>query len=353
MTLALLGWSVVHALWIGTAIGGATAFALGLIGDHRPELRYRLAATSLVLMIVAPLVMALATVDLFTPLTRRQLTGMVEATIGLPALVEWRARVVRTGAVLWLAGVVVQVIHIGRECRRLRRLRHVGLADAGQPARELVVTLAAELGVRTPVALLRSSEAAVPMVFGWRRPQLLLPAHAGARLAADQLRAVLAHELAHVRRRDYLANLLQVGAETLLWFHPAARWVSRRLRMEREYCCDDVAVSVGTDAVEYAHALAALEEARGDCRLVVAAAAGTLLDRVQRIVGQPRPVLTPGRGALALIAALTVASVIGALTLVVPPGMPLDARLRSRSPQPPVAGVPTSTERSLPRSSQP
>lgn len=151
---------------------------------------------------------------------------------------------------------------------------------------------------------------------------------------------MLAHELAHVRRRDYLANLIQMAAETLLFHHPAAHWISRRIRTEREYCCDDVAVSVGTDPADYARALAALDDARDDCRMAVAAASGTLLDRIQRIVGHPRPVLTPVRGIAALAAASVTAAILLTLASVVPPQLPLDVKMRSKTPGPNVEGPP-------------
>jgi len=156
----------------------------------------------------------------------------------------------------------------------------------------------------------------------WRRTQ------------PKQLRAILAHELAHVRRRDYLANVVQIAAEALLFHHPAARWVSRRIRTEREYCCDDVAVHAGAAPADYARALAALDDARDDCRLAVAAASGTLLDRIQRIVGHPRPTVTPARAAAVMVAAAMLASVILALAAAVPPDLPLDLKLGSKDPVP-------------------
>src|SRR5262249_21714736 len=149
------------------------------------------------------------------------------------------------------------------------------IADAGKDVRALVSDLRAELAVRGPVAVFGSARASVPMVLGWPRATILLPGSAVKRLDRAQLRAVLAHELAHIQRRDYLTNLLQIAADTILFHHPGARWVSRRIRMEREYCCDDAAVAVG-DARAYAHALAALDDARADCRWAIAARSGTL-----------------------------------------------------------------------------
>src|SRR5207245_11758159 len=108
----------------------------------------------------------------------------------------------------------------------------------------------------------RSALVEVPTLVGWRRPVALLPAGTLAGLSPAQLEALLAHELAHVRRLDYLVNLGQTTAETLLFYHPAVWWVSHRMRVEREHCCDDAAVAVCGDAVGYARALAELEGLR-------------------------------------------------------------------------------------------
>jgi beta-lactamase regulating signal transducer with metallopeptidase domain len=348
---ATLGWVVIHALWIGAPLGAVTAFALGLLPDHRARLRYSLAYATLLLMLVVPMVMTMATLDPFTPATRVQASHLVEGTIGLNTLVEWRGPVVRGAAAIWIAGLLLRLFRVAIEWRRIRRVRRLDVAEAGPALGTLVSTLSTELGVRQPVTVLRSRRADVPMVAGWRHATIFLPLDSTTRLQPQQLRGVLAHELAHVRRGDYAANLLQVAVETLLWFHPAARWMSSRVRTEREYCCDDVAVRSGTDAADYARSLAALEDARDNCQLMVAAASGTLLDRLQRIVGHPRPVLTPRRGALTLIVALIVATVILTLALVVPPQMPLDTRLRSKTPGP-GSMMPRPEGRSFPRTPQ-
>ena len=102
----------------------------------------------------------------------------------------------------------------------------------------------------------------MPTVIGWLKPVVLLPASALAALTPQQLEAILAHELAHIRRHDYLVNLLQTLVETLLFYHPAVWWLSRRIRIERENCCDDLAVSLCGDPVAYAAALADLEALR-------------------------------------------------------------------------------------------
>ena len=121
---------------------------------------------------------------------------------------------------------------------------------------------------------------------GWMRPVILLPVTAVTGLPPDQLEAILAHELAHVRRYDYLVNLVQSVVETLLFYHPAAWWISGRIRAEREHCCDDWAVELCGDRLTYARALAALEEQRGAGWLLAPSARdGSLLARVRRLLG--------------------------------------------------------------------
>lgn len=333
--LASLGWSVIHALWLGTLIAGVLAVVIACLGDAHARTRYTLSYAALIVMVAAPIVMALSLLDPLSPSARQQVTSVVDATVGFRGYIAWRAIVVRAAAGIWMVGVAVAAVRFMAEWRRVSRLRpgHTARVDAALTVD--VDGLAAEMGVQEDVAVFRTRLAHVPMVFGLRTPTILLPDSTAAVLTTSQIRAILAHELAHVGRKDYLANLVQIGLETLLWFHPAARWVGRRIRTEREYCCDDLAVRVGARPAEYARALAELDDARDGGRLVVAAASGTLLDRVRRIVGEPRPVLTPGRGSLVLLVAVVIAAVVLSAAMVVPPQVELDAQLRQRSPAPP------------------
>jgi protein involved in polysaccharide export with SLBB domain len=169
--------------------------------------------------------------------------------------------------------------------------------------------LSAVLHVSRPVRLVEAAWVQVPAVVGALRPVLLFPATALTGLTPGQLRALLAHELAHVRRHDYAANLLQTMLQTLLFYHPAVWWASARMREEREYCCDDVAAAASGDRVTYARALAAMEELRAlPVRLALAARGGSLLRRVQRLLGvAPSPGMNRGRNRSLVAAALAVA----------------------------------------------
>jgi bla regulator protein BlaR1 len=245
MTLTMVGWAVVHSVWQCTFLAGVTAVILSALPDSRARARHAIAYAALLLMAVLPFVTALAEADPLGEQARRPVMAAVDGTIGMQSVLAWRAWVVPGAAVLWMAGVSVCMLGVGREWRRARILTRRDVTDAGEPAGAIVSDLRARLSLKTVIAIRRSGHAAVPMVLGWLRPVVLLPLHTAENMPSDQLRAILAHELAHVRRRDYLANVVQIAAETLVFHHPAARWVSRRIRTEREYCCDDVAVSVG------------------------------------------------------------------------------------------------------------
>jgi beta-lactamase regulating signal transducer with metallopeptidase domain len=329
-----LGWAIVHSLWQCTLISGLAAMTLSLFRERHARQRYRIACVSLGLMAILPAATAIARANVLDAQTRNQVVAVIEQTIGLPAVVSWRAVVVPAAAVVWIAGLSFCLLRVVTEVRRARGLRRDGLVIPAEDVRATVADLRARVRVPDAVDVFESARAGVPMVLGWRRPIILLPARSAGRLSAEQLRAVLAHELAHVRRRDYVTNLVQIAADALLFHHPAARWLSRRIRIEREYCCDDEAVAIGRDPTLYARALAALEESRAEGRLAVAAASGTLLDRIQRIAGAPRPTLTPLRGSIALVVSTIIAAVILGFAAAVPPSLPLDVKLRMRSPAP-------------------
>jgi GWxTD domain-containing protein len=159
------------------------------------------------------------------------------------------------------------------------------------------------------VALLESSLAEVPVAMGFLRPAILIPAGLLAGFPPEQIECFLLHELAHIRRWDYLANLLQSAAEDLLFYHPAVWWVSSIVRAEREHCCDDVVAEIG-DARGFARALAALEQRRASVQPALAATGGRLLGRIQRLLGQPEssrsaaaPVLLAGLLAISVAVA--------------------------------------------------
>ena len=119
------------------------------------------------------------------------------------------------------------------------------------------------------IRVAQSAAVQVPSVIGWLRPVVLLPMSALTGLTPGQLESILAHELAHIRRHDYVINVLQSAAEVLLFYHPACWWLSRRMRVEREHCCDDAAIEVCGDRLASVHLV--LGERTRECRTEVIA----------------------------------------------------------------------------------
>ena len=159
---------------------------------------------------------------------------------------------------------------------------------------------ARRLRLARAVEVLQSTLVKTPVVVGYFRPAVLLPLCVVTGLPEAQLELILAHELAHIRRHDYLVNLLQTLVETLFFYHPAVWWLSRQIRNERENCCDDVAMATVGSRADYGRALLAIEELRAtSTALSLASHGGSLLARIRRIAGcEPAPRIAGGGSVL-------------------------------------------------------
>ncbi len=321
-----LGWTLVHFLWEGLVIAALLAAGLRLFKDCAARVKYLAGCAALALMALAPLVTFLLVAQQngspavsSAPVN----SGWIEtAAPALPALVVTATRDARAASfsrelemlfpwlVLgWVAGVCALSGRLLAGWFQVRRLRFQ--STEALPWTEPFAALARRLEVSRPVRLLQSALVEVPTVIGWLRPVILLPVSCVTGLAPRQLESIIAHELAHIRRHDYLINLLQSAVETLLFYHPAVWWVSRRIRDEREHCCDDLAVEVCGDRVGYARALATLEELRpASAQLALAAAGAPLLQRIRRLAGQPER--SAGRASWP-VAGITLLLVLGIL----------------------------------------
>ena len=207
---------------------------------------------------------------------------------------------------------------------RIRGLRAAALAEPASRWNDAGRRMAQRLGLSRALRIVDSDIVDSPTVIGWLRPVVVLPIAALANLTPGQVEAILAHELAHVRRHDFLANVLQTMAETLLFYHPAVWWLSRRIRIEREHCCDDIAVEVCGDAYAYAAALteiAAVAVSRPPFAL--AATGGSLVHRVRRILGvQAGGHRSPTSAAIVVGLALTLVVAAGGMRLLSQPAEP-------------------------------
>jgi beta-lactamase regulating signal transducer with metallopeptidase domain len=318
------GWALVHSLWQGALVAFLYACFAALVPRRAAGLRYAGGVAALLLLLLLPVLTAVLVRhtqrDLLARESARPEGAWSESSSGsarapragkepaAPASdgstpsadatssATWRAEAEeRLTALLpwlvcaWLSGVLLLASRMVGAWLLVLRLKR-SASPVPRRFEELLARVSGRLRVRRAVRLCRSALVEVPTVVGHLRPVILIPAGALLGLTPRQLEAVLAHELAHVRRWDYAVNMLQTAAETLLFYHPAAWWLSGRVRAEREHACDDAAVEATGDALSYALALAALEQLRGaetpPAALALAANGGSLMKRIQRLVSK-------------------------------------------------------------------
>lgn len=272
--IAALAETLLHSLWQCSLIAAALWFALRALPRARSSLRYGACCAALASMPSTSIATFVRLLAAEPPAREAFAAPTSDAPVDFSLLL--------CGA--WALGCAAMLVRLGLGVTQLGRMleRAAPLEGAWQARLD---RLARRLGLRRRVRLLASYAGDTPIVFGWLRPVILVPLGALTALPPAYVEALLLHELGHVRRLDYLVNLLQAGVEALLFHHPAVHWVSACLRAEREHCCDDLALAISGDRLGYARALAAMEEWRGASRqLALAANGGSLRERIERIV---------------------------------------------------------------------
>jgi beta-lactamase regulating signal transducer with metallopeptidase domain len=297
-TLQTLALALLHFLWQGAAIA---AFAAGLYSViRRPSARYAIGMAALVLMVVS-FGITVAVVGVGADTVSAETRGLVAdsprevsafsnyspdsapaaASPSHDAVMVWIARG-------WIIGVGLFALRLAFGLAMLAQLRRRRLEPLPAALVNRFDALRRRLGIQRVVRFCECGLVAVPAVIGLMKPVVLLPMRALTGLTPEQLDAVIAHELAHVRRFDVIANLFQIVGETLFFFHPAVWWLNRRIRADREDCCDDVAVSVSGSHVGLARALVDMESWRAVPTLALAVNGSPIAARVARLLGVNR-----------------------------------------------------------------
>jgi beta-lactamase regulating signal transducer with metallopeptidase domain len=304
------GWTLLHFLWQGALV----AIILALLSGRSAQPRYLAACAALVLMAILPLITFarivasehsaanafLISIPLSISVTGHGIATPPESHLYCIAVALDRS--MPTVLAVWLAGVFLLFLRLDIGLIIARRMMS---ASTQSPPRNLLRVfhrLARRIEVTRPVRLLHSALVQVPTVIGWLRPVVLIPLGCLSGLSLLQVEAILAHELAHICRHDYLVSVLQSIVEALLFYHPAVWRVSRHICREREHCCDDLAVQCTGDALSYARALSLLEEHRSVLPAIALGANGGILTmRIKRLLGSKESVADPQLVALALL----------------------------------------------------
>jgi beta-lactamase regulating signal transducer with metallopeptidase domain len=311
-----LAWALLHFLWQGTLIAVAAGIAAATFGRRRPSTRYGIYCAALALMLAVPAIVFFAFAAGGPPALETASASPTPAA-AFPAPPPSPPARPAPGWIpallfVWLTGVAFQTLRGVGGWILAQRLRRWKVTPAAECFDRTARRLAARLAVRRPVRILQSAAAEVPAAIGWLRPVILLPVSAITALTPEQIEVLIAHELAHIRRHDYLVNLIQVAVETVLFYHPAVWWIGSRIRAEREHCCDDLAVAVCGNPVHYARTLATLEGLRhAPLAPAMAADGGSLRDRIMRLLrrdgGAPRHLPPAWLGALLPVAVILLA----------------------------------------------
>jgi len=316
-----LGRALLHFIWQGSLLALFLWVVKTIAPPSAARLRYAAASLIMLTMPIALMVTAAwhsrgepgkaAPALRFSP--QAPAATLEQLVYYAPASSAPHAGISGWAVCIWMIGVLLLSARVAGGWMGLRKLKRDAI-PAGAELENIVTGLKRRLRVSAPVRLCTSAAVRVPTAIGWLRPYILLPVTALTGLGEAQIAAILAHELAHIRRNDYLLNFLQTGIETLLFYHPAVWWVGRQMRLEREHCCDDMAVAVCGSAFEYASALAEMEQIRDRIRApALAATGGELLGRIRRVLGRQDHTRRSWGG---MAAAALVASITGATAIV-------------------------------------
>lgn len=338
-----LGWTLVHFLWQGALLAALFALVRYLLRSASANTRYLAGCATLLVMLAvmavtfsrqstvgnsvsppatfnsdSPAVAGHGPVDAISvSATLRSTTeGRHTVFASLRQFPRMLERMLPWLVSAWLLGVSALSTRLFAGWLKVRSLKTHNVQSPSEPWLAKLASLKNRLGISRPVHLLQSCAVEVPTIIGWLKPVILFPATTFSGLTPGQVESILAHELAHIRRHDYLINLLQCAMETLLFYHPVVWWVSRCVRQERENCCDDLAVQVCGDALQYARALATLEELRTrPVALALAADGQPLLKRIQRLLGQNTSQDTRARASGGLLSIILLLALFIALPL--------------------------------------
>jgi len=283
-----LAWTLLHFIWQGTLLAAIYAVARVAAGSVTARARYAMACAVLLAMALSPAAtycwlarsgIAASPAPALTPPN-----AQAAAAASPYAADTWQAALPWI-VMIWFAGVTLCSVRLAAGWISAARLRSSHNHPASAEWEHALQRLIERMRVGRSVRLLVSDHVESLSVIGWLRPVILAPVGLLTGLTPDHLEALLAHELAHIRRHDYLVNLLQGIAESLLFYHPAVWWLSAQIRAEREHCCDDLAVAASGDVLTYARALAELESARpAHFKAALAANDGSLVRRIRRLI---------------------------------------------------------------------
>ena len=304
-----IGLVLFHFAWQATVIALLSGILLFVLKNAGSKVRYAVCCLSMFLMVALPVIFAFSNLikdpDSFNVSALKQLppidtkeefyngkligityrTGETQIS-SYEELMFYVNRYTPFISIIWMFGVlliIVYRIYGFSKIRSLIRQAHLLVETSWETK---IKELMRKIGIKKKITFLQSRGIESPAVIGFLKPFLLIPVSFFTGVESICIEAILLHELAHIKRYDYLVNIIQLIVETLGFFHPAVWWISRQIRRERENCCDDFAVEILGDKLIFAKALVQLEEMRQHTALVIAANGSNLSNRISRLLGK-------------------------------------------------------------------
>jgi GWxTD domain-containing protein len=346
------GWTLFNFLWQGAIIALLLRLALRLLIANSSQLRYMAACCAMGLMVMFPLAtfvhLAIESTVVSQASSQSNFEGSDVASLrngSTGPATPWADQVAEAFdnslpwlLAAWLAGTTLLMGRLNIGLIVAWKMKSASAEAAPIELRAILNDLSSRMGIVRRIGLSNSALVQVPTVIGWLRPAVLIPVGCLAGLSPIQIEAIFAHELAHIRRHDYLVSVFQSLVEAVLFYHPAVWWVSQQMRKEREDCCDDLAVSISGDRLAYARALSFLEERRSSYLAVALGAnGGVLAMRIKRLLGyKDAPAYSwLAAGTQLAVVVVAVALSIGTFTRAQNlPGKPLESNQVSQSSNP-------------------
>ena len=296
--LKALSWTLIHSLWLGAATAVLAAVVMLCTQRSRPALRYRLfigllfAFTGAVVVVF--LVESRATGTGSTSLSAATITtesyaaasedhGSFEKT-SLQPVIDFCNRQAGWIVLAWMLVFLYQVARLSAGLHYIHRIRTVKTAAVPPAWKAKAAALGRAMGIRQKINFLQSALIQVPVVIGFFKPVVLLPVGLLTQLDPRYVEAILLHELAHIRRKDFAVNLLQSFLESVFFFNPGLLWLSSVIREEREACCDDMVIGYTSDKENYFQALLCFQEQKASFAMALQTRKAHLLHRVRRML---------------------------------------------------------------------
>nr|WP_067058256.1 M56 family metallopeptidase [Mucilaginibacter sp. L294] len=290
-----LGQTLIHSLWQGVILAGITGLIFVLTRNTKAANRYLLMVATMLLFAIVCI--GTFCYELYQPLANAATAGIVYHVSGISnvtvvdhnipqQVMQYVNGHTQTIVLVWFFIVFARSLQLATGLQSLYFLRRKNLFAIDEAWAKRVAVLSSQLGINRIVGIAESGVAKVPMVIGHLKPLILIPVGLLTALPPAEVEAILIHELAHIKRRDYLVNLLQSFLEIIFFFNPAVLWLSALIRTERENCCDDIAVEQTSSKVNYIRALVSCQEYQLSAPAYAMAFPGRrsqLMDRVKRM----------------------------------------------------------------------